>query len=536
MLEEKLILLIVNNYINGENTIEIPTEIDYKRLFNIAKEQKIFPIVYNYVRIFIPKEIDQVYTSEYLFWRLDFLNKVSETKKILSVSKEDTIPIILIKGIVLSSWLYDNSYDRYFSDMDFIIYPNDILKMEKILTNMNYLKCFGLLDRREDEKFGVIYKDKLTNNKTSTIYNFIHDNHEVTYSKKIGPFKVDVELKRGTSSIPDPNNFENLLDSKIKTTISDIEVQTLNKTNTLIHLFSNTFENTENSLFITKSANLRDYLDIVLFLKKEQSQINWESFSEISNKLKLINKIEYIYNNLKKIFPKENLVNVPKIIKKHISNIESDNSTLSSGSLVEWPTSILDRLFKPRSELREEFFKLFKRRIHSKYNENFNNPTLLNTEHNFIDNKYNKYSFSYSFDLDDDIFRISFRLPTDLYNKLNNLCLIVTFLENGKNSHITYKNIFIRQREKRIVADLSHLNIYTDLAEESPCQEVQVEFNIDMVNLVLEYSFEELKINPHLTNGFLSYNIGLQEEVLPNYGQLIGTQYSQLHLGLLKVF
>jgi len=196
-----------------------------------------------------------------------------------------------------------------------------------------------------------------------------------------------------------------------------------------------------------------------------------------------------------------------------------------------------------------EFYKLLKQRIYSNLNKNYRNPYTIrdisvnslktNDSDNFLtftEKKYNLYTFKYQMAVDENKLIISLKLPIELSNQLNQFEIICSFMDNGTNPNITFKNILIKKSGMEFIYQLEQINIKKDEVEKSK-QKKAICFNHTEKEVILKikYSFDDLLIDLSKSNNRLCYNIVLREEVFQNRYQIIGTKFPNNELQSIKI-
>nr|WP_144921661.1 nucleotidyltransferase family protein [Paenibacillus bovis] len=505
-------------------------DIDWNIVLELSLEHKVFPLVYKYIKKYIPEQYQETYNWHHFYHLINTSNKIKELQNILKEAEKNKVNVILIKGIALSKLIYNDFYARLAGDIDILVKEEDMLKMEKIMLNLGYERDFD-----SNKKLSELYKEKILSGKISTIYKDLHDSHEVSYIKDINDmFTIQVEIKRATSSIP-KKYIEDFFESTQIIDINNYQVSTLNPLNTLIHLISNAYENTEHSLFYKKNINLRDYCDLYLYINKYKENIDWDTVSErVANYESMTQKIIYIFHNLNQLF--ENAIT--KCVLEKFTVDVSESNPVPYGSIVKWENDFLERLFSDKKNIRCEFMRLFKKRCYSQMNGNYNNIYYLNDSnyHSFKDEKYEAYSYKYRISSNGNKIKFSVHLSQELTKDLDKFGIIFTLMDNGTHNDIAYKNIFIRRERDKITSLFSQNNFAQEHIEEYRSKDVEIINKINNeLELIIVYTFEELFIDISKSNNILCYNTALQEEVLPNYYQLIGVKFPQLNLGIMKI-
>lgn len=526
--EQNLLLSILRSYskANKKNIIYRP-DLDWEKFFQLAEEHKVFPIIYKSLKSNIPSEFIQLSKSCDFHNRLNTFYKVKELRQIIKEADKKGIDIILIKGLSLSALIYNDIYLRVSGDIDILVNEEDIPVMEKIMFILGFSRKFDSSDPQISEQ----YSEMVLEDRTPTIYNASYDNHEVNYFKNINKqVEIHVEIKRATSSIS-KNYIHDFLRSTQTISIDDFEVKTLDTTYTLIHLFSNTYHNTEYSLFWGKNINLRDYYDTYNFLVKYYKDIDLEFFSNLCSRYRISQKVIYILENLTDLFTDNIFEEIINLIKRKKAK------SYSSKTFVQWENSFLDRLFSNEIDIVHDFNRLYKKRCYSSQNKNYYNRYYL-SESQYIkleDKKNGRYSLDYKFSFELNRLTLTIQLSKDLARKIDKFIILWRLIDNGTNKEVINKDFFINKVDNKVISKFSERNFIKGTSNSFPEKELEIFKNKNGVTeMRLDYLLDELFIDVNKSNNLLCYNIILLEEVLPEMHQLIGTQFSDFNIGIMQ--
>lgn len=199
-------------------------------------------------------------------------------KKILHIAKEKQIPIIPIKGIVLTAILYKNLGLRRASDIDFLIKKEDLLKIEPEFVKLKYVSKNESLERHFHRSFE---KRNLTS--TSIILNAHWD--VLHPQKRIKKLINDFWNHAVTQNISGENmltlSFEDLLFESIIELYKDLSSY---------------------QRFLPKR-----HLDISQILNHHSEKINWSSFFERTTLYGIKTLVFYALSTNKKAFKDKKL-------------------------------------------------------------------------------------------------------------------------------------------------------------------------------------------------------------------------------------
>ncbi|MDD4993950.1 MAG: nucleotidyltransferase family protein [Paludibacter sp.] len=169
------------------------------------------------------------------------------------------IPIIVLKGIYLSEWLYQDIGLRQFSDIDLLVNEKDGLTILSLLRDLGYSPV----------------------STESNISQFVESQSEIVhYSPMVqNGVSIEIHIRLHQSAEKYNLNIDELWKNAISVKINNIHVLALNTTDLLIHLCVHLDKH-----FRTGHVQFTCFNDIVNVLENCSTKIDWNVLIEISKK------------------------------------------------------------------------------------------------------------------------------------------------------------------------------------------------------------------------------------------------------------
>jgi Uncharacterised nucleotidyltransferase len=226
-------------------------------------------------------------------------------RKIAEAFVAQNIPVIGLKGIYLSEWLYQDIGLRQFSDIDLFVIEEDALTCISILTTMGYKKSEASLSEfilSEFEKDTIHYPAMVLNGVSIELHIKLHS--------KLEKYNLDV-----------PELWKNALPA----TINGVKVQALNTTDLLIHLCLHLDKH-----FKLGHVQFTCFNDVTNLLEKYSDTLNWKTFIETC---KLYNCEEVVFKYLVMVHTYMNASVPADIIQKYSMLLTEKDEQLFCGYL-----------------------------------------------------------------------------------------------------------------------------------------------------------------------------------------------------------
>lgn len=254
-LSQQTLVRMLSSAIRNSVVDNIPNNVDWLELFNLADKHQIMSLIYPMIRR-LPKDyIDPALVSAWRDWALkdvfDNSTYKNDTLEIITALNQANIPTILLKGIVIGS-LYPNPDQRVMSDADILIMEQYKDKTIEILKNLGY---------NED---GSIFKH--------------------TVLTRTGHLTVEIHTKLLDEWLDNrANEWENSIwDNTIEVLFHDVPVRTLAVKDHLIFLYLHMVEH-----LVSSGFGLRQISDLVLFIEHNRGIINWDDIFTIIKELRI---------------------------------------------------------------------------------------------------------------------------------------------------------------------------------------------------------------------------------------------------------
>jgi hypothetical protein len=499
-IEQEMVINIVKNLWQEKSPAidpEILNKLDWEQLLKTSIKHKILPQVYTSIHTLIPLKHQASYEQEY--FKIIYNNRLmmSELSRILYLAKQNNIEVILLKGLTLSKFIYNDLNARQFNDIDLLVNEFDMEKMYYMLSDIGYLLEAGF-DKNTNRPY--------TLNKPILMYG--KDFHEFKCIKDVGNGSyIIVEIKRASSAISLRFISDFLLNVK-NIEINGVNVRSLNLLYSFLHLSSNFYENFETYLGVKYASNLRDAVDTYMFILKYMNELDWAQIRRLSNKYESTHKIYCVFLRLIETFgdgfiAKDivELFNPSKVTYKYDGNYD--------GSLYAWKSSFVSRLFNADDRY-QEFCKLAKLNIYQpKYYNHFEKveknsfSTIMNTklfQHFYIESLH--WDIEYLFTYDGKNLYLYLFMDIPVYEQLTNYKIMIFFIDNNFENSVYQKIITITINDEFEV-------LYNGLAK-SPYQSFELGAK-KCIKII--FPLENLDVNLKESQNHVFYNLHLWEKI-----------------------
>lgn len=219
---------------------------DTDKLIDNIKTNRLETILYyeiknNQFKNILSEEQENIIKKNALSKMIRAKLKYIKTMELFKAFNEELVQVVALKGIIIRSY-YVNPELRTMTDIDLLVRENDMNKCENILLRLGYTYD-------HETPAHKVYKDK--NNLIIELHSTLIDED---YYKKDNPY-LDV--------------FERIRSVEL----GDEKIYVLGYTDQLIHLITHMMTHISSS-----SINIRQFLDIALFVNKENEKINFADF------------------------------------------------------------------------------------------------------------------------------------------------------------------------------------------------------------------------------------------------------------------
>ena len=369
--EERCLLEIANEiiyaHIHNEavdlHTINF-TELDWPFFNRLMKKHKVYLLYFPYIEKFIPNEFIEEMHSYYSLKKKTIDSFIQELSTVISFAEQNGIQIMIMKGLALSLFIYDNLYQREFNDLDVFI--------------CNHGKRTATANFKDLLVYNLGYKHIIAGREAPIHTDELGIFHEYElYKEDSYGVPIYLEIKNASSAIDESIIDDFLLIENLQMVeASGICILTNNISYTLLHLFSNIYGDTEKRIGVERKNLLRDLIDISLLIYKYKSAIDWGEISFLSKKYNVSYKIYNVLDRLRKMnlideILGEDIISIFKPIELKANYIDS------IGGKVSWSEhGVAERLFDVKGRL-AEYSKLQYYKNLSEFNSNYDQRMVL---------------------------------------------------------------------------------------------------------------------------------------------------------------
>ncbi|QHE59795.1 hypothetical protein FHE72_01125 [Rossellomorea vietnamensis] len=240
-----------------------------KYFFNDNKNRCKFPRLYKFLK------------NSYSAQKLRAEEHLKYTSLVCLALTENNISYVLLKGLSLSEYVYNDLGLRDFNDNDILVHPNDIEKAKNIIMNLGY-------EQGETKHYTKIIKsnrkEQLVRKLSShEIIPLIRDvsGSEIFLTQHIIDLHFSVNLMTKERS----NNITTeFLSSSRSITIKGNQIQILNKENLLIFLTEHFYKEAISYRDVTMYKDLLLYKLCDIYYLINKNHIDWDYILEFANK------------------------------------------------------------------------------------------------------------------------------------------------------------------------------------------------------------------------------------------------------------
>ncbi len=258
----------------------LKTEPDCNRLLIWARKNRITPLLYWLIKNDgfsdqYPEWFFNILKNDYCQSQIRNLILCAEAEALLRQFNLMLIPVIPLKGIVLSNLLYPDSSLRPYADIDFLIYKKDDLSwIGRMFNNMGYTRLPGLRRGFEEKFTSCVSFIKETKHWPIVVEVHWHILYFPTYGPRINirEFWGNIEW------------FE----------INSMCVPIFRPEYQLIHLCLH--------YYLHAASYLIWLVDIALLIERYQDEIDWERFFSAVRRFKIEKPIQKTLNDLRTTF------------------------------------------------------------------------------------------------------------------------------------------------------------------------------------------------------------------------------------------
>ncbi len=234
---------------------------DWKGFLTSAYAHGVFPLVHKSLKTIaaVPDEIKVRLKS----WNLDIVRRnMSMTSELLHVVKlleENSVPVLAIKGPILSQIIYGDITQRQYADIDVLIPKHEIYRAGKLLSNAGYTSEHSIEFLKNDTLLKVA--------KDFSIFNPMQNIHIEFHWQLF----LERQVKKSKITLFDPSNP--------RVQIHGQEIQTLGEDENLIYLLLHGSKH--------MWERLEWIVDIDRLLRQREGKIDWDRLNAIAHDMEI---------------------------------------------------------------------------------------------------------------------------------------------------------------------------------------------------------------------------------------------------------
>jgi len=300
--EKKVVLLLsrlnpsveviekVKDLINNESK-----SLDYNNLIRLASINEVTSLLYNNLKElhFIPDDVMNRLKNSYLYTIKNNVQNASEMVRILAILKEKGIEAIPLKGAIASEMIFGNPGLYPSVDIDILVRPSDIPRVDKVLTEAGYKKNEGISES-----------------------DLLSSHYHLIFQKDRHHVEVHWNLVKRYFQIPPEFWWEDVQ----KTEYAGMEITTLSVERYIMY--------TVFRLFDHGFRPLKFFVLISELINKYQDEIDWYKLLSFSRRYKMERLVTFSLKLLNDLFETK----IPEdILKRKVSGYEYFKGTILSG-------------------------------------------------------------------------------------------------------------------------------------------------------------------------------------------------------------
>jgi hypothetical protein len=272
-LGRELLLVILGGSVDKAKTLQFEelTISDWENVIQQAVRHDVTPFLYHRLKKFdsgihVPAIIKKKLRDAYLYTLARNIRLFHELSQVLRVFEKNDIPVIVLKGIHLAKFVYDNIALRPMSDIDLLVREIDLSRVEEKLTELNYHSQKPIRNEEECKSF----------------------QHLAPYVKqKAIPIEIHWTITRPNSNFT-IDAASDLWERARPVTIDGAKSLVLSPDDLLLHLCFHTS-------YHGFRFGLRALCDISETIRQNRNEINWEQIQRRASNWRMV---KYIYISL----------------------------------------------------------------------------------------------------------------------------------------------------------------------------------------------------------------------------------------------
>ncbi|MBQ8393746.1 MAG: nucleotidyltransferase family protein [Clostridia bacterium] len=312
----------IYDLVNSEDVFSNSTfgNVNYKKVFELTMEQRIFPTVYCLLRENVDSEAFVVFEKEKQRIRLKNAIVKHQIKAIVTCFYEHNIKFAISKGIAHANEIYRDPFLRDMNDIDIVISSDDYIKGCEMLESIGYA---------------------ITETANDKIAFFEANRSQCTFVKG---GCLSVELKDRIQYVWQ-NHLEQWFDRVEYKDIGGVSVPVFSTEDMFINILVNSNKNMSTPYGIDNDYRIRDLLELYLFIFKNHS-IFTKEFVNMLTQDGYAHSLSCMMDYCEEFFTRDKYEKIPQALRQA-------RTTDYGKDHVRWKTPIVRRLFDTEQRIQE---------------------------------------------------------------------------------------------------------------------------------------------------------------------------------------
>ena len=303
--EESLVVLLSKNNLDGEEQELliglINTHMDWSKVLGLLQMHRLAAMAWENLKEYVFSKEGFCWKFSKLFrfceniYNLQFSRMLTQTQYTLEVCKEldkRGINYVILKGIILSNFMYGDLALRESNDLDILIDPNQIDDTRKILKGLGYIQ--GYFDAKNKKIIPYSRKETLISPLVSHELRPFVKKMEVDGHFNLHMVDVQFSIDLLTGNRTD-NIVKKLITNRIKLNLKGSEIYSLQWEDLLVYICVHFYKEATNlsEVLIYKDMLLYKLCDIFRTITNKDIDFNWLVFLRRVEEYDLKNPVYY---------------------------------------------------------------------------------------------------------------------------------------------------------------------------------------------------------------------------------------------------
>ncbi|WP_281886269.1 nucleotidyltransferase family protein [Paenibacillus sp. YYML68] len=489
---------------------EVTQEINWEYMIELARQKRVYPMFYHYIKENIPIEYRELYDKTYQ----DHVEKVKfliqEMKELTQQTSNDKIIMIFLKGIVLSNILYGDSFTRHVGDVDTLINQSDIEYIDHMLRSNGYIQLASVDGKVEETPFPILKS-------------WSHHEYFGYHKKMQNGRTVELEVQRFLHQTVKNEFIGCFLEATQVITIDNIDIMTLDQPHTFLAICENAYYNAETA----NLPSLAEYIDIYNYIKKYNP--DWDEIKELAVKYNILTEMNYVFKAFSSIYP--------QFLDQEIIDKFNNKRDNTKKVFLQWKDTFINRLFLyDFNRYQIEIFKMRKAFAYSGENDSYKTPHQVKklNEVQLMDinaykelhiEKYNS-TLHYLTAYDNENLYFYFSFNNQFFAEGKETHLLIDFIDRDVHSDLFYKHEICINCDKLDGYTMFTSNIkmvenwvcpVTSSKDARTQKFKSVLIERDNIKIMeVKIKLDDIGIEPDSGFSMLAYNVSIDEKVYSN--------------------